>query len=77
MKNAFIKMYSTLGTIVLNVQYNTPECLVQLSPTLDLLFRKRSSSLYLSSLISLHHPKAVIIVMMIIDFILGTDVLPL
>ena len=77
MKNAFIKMYSTLGTIVLNVQYNAPECLVQLSPTLDLLFRKHSYSLYLSSLISLHNPNSVIIVMMIIDFILGTDVLPL
>ena len=54
-KNAFIKMYSTLRTIVLNVQYNSPEYSVQCSPTLDLLFRKRSYCLYLSSLISLHH----------------------
>ena len=38
MKNVFYKMYSMLGTIVRNVEYNAPKRLVQLYSMLNLFF---------------------------------------
>ena len=38
MKNVFYKMYSTLGTIVLNIEYNAAKRSVQLYSMLNLFF---------------------------------------